>query len=66
VITVNGEQRDPAATVAALLADTEGVPDDCRGVAVAIDGQVVPRSAWDDTAVPDGARVEILTAVQGG
>ena len=64
MITVNGEQREAAATVSALLAETEGVPD--RGVAVAIDGEVVPRSAWGDTPVPDGARVEILTAVQGG
>ena len=64
MITVNGEPRETAATVAALLAETDGVPG--RGVAVAIDGEVVPRSAWSDTPIPDGARVEILTAVQGG
>ena len=36
------------------------------GVAVAVDGEVVPRRAWAATALADGARVEVLTAVQGG
>lgn len=40
-----------------------GVPD--RGVAVAVNWAVLPRSQWD-AAVPPGARVEVLTAVQGG
>ena len=68
MIVVNGTERalPQAATVAGLLAETEGVPADGRGVAVAVDGEVVPRSAWADAPVPEGARVEILTAVQGG
>ncbi len=37
-----------------------------RGVAVAIDGEVVPRSTWANTTVPDGASVEIVTAAAGG
>ena len=37
-----------------------------RGVAVAVDRRVVPRSAWADTALVAGARVEFVTAVQGG
>jgi sulfur carrier protein len=41
-----------------------GVP--ATGVAVAVDGAVVPRAAWADTVLADGARVEVLTAVQGG
>ena len=36
------------------------------GVAVAVDGEVVPRADWPATALADGARVEVLTAVQGG
>ena len=36
------------------------------GVAVALDGAVVPRALWDRTIVPDGGVVEVLTAVQGG
>jgi sulfur carrier protein len=36
------------------------------GVAVAVDGEVVPRAAWAGTPLAEGARVEVLTAVQGG
>jgi sulfur carrier protein len=55
------------------LADDARVPDalallgvQATGVAVAVDGVVVPRGAWPATALADGARVEVLTAVQGG
>ena len=37
-----------------------------RGVAVALDGEVVPRSAWATTRLRDGHHVEVLRAVQGG
>jgi sulfur carrier protein len=37
-----------------------------RGVAVALDGEVVPRSAWDTTVVGPGAALEVLHPVQGG
>ena len=36
------------------------------GVAVAVDGEVVPRTAWDSFALAADARVEVLTAMQGG
>lgn len=64
-ITLNGEATDvaPGATVAAVVTIL-GLPD--RGVAVAVDGQVVPRSAWASTALPPAARVEVVTAMQGG
>lgn len=67
MIRVNGQEREgiEGATVADLVAEL-GVPAGGRGVAVALDGEVVPRGAWDRTAVPDGAAVEIVTAVQGG
>jgi sulfur carrier protein len=64
VITVNGEPRDVAGTVEEVLAAL-GIEAQ-RGVAVAVDAEVVPRGAWATTAVADGARVEIVTAVQGG
>jgi sulfur carrier protein len=66
MIVVNGEpaaELQPGLSVRALL-DALGAPD--RGVAVAVDAEVVPRGEWDAFAVPDGARVEVLTAVQGG
>lgn len=66
-VRVNGIERDVRAdgTVADLVAEL-GVPAEGRGVAVALDGEVVPRGAWGRTAVSDGAMVEIVTAVQGG
>ena len=36
------------------------------GVAVAVDGEVVPRAAWESFALAEDARVEVLTAMQGG
>jgi len=67
VIHVNGEPSTVAAgeTVAELLAAL-GVAASGRGVAVAVDGEVVPRGEWDAHELADGARVEVLTAMQGG
>jgi sulfur carrier protein len=67
VIQLNGTpttDRD-GATLAELLAAL-GVESRARGVAVAVNGEVVPRSAWEDRRVADGDRVEALTAMQGG
>ena len=64
MITVNGEPRELSGTVDDLL-DALGV-EVRRGMAVAVDAEVVPKSAWATTRVQDGARVEIVTAVQGG
>jgi sulfur carrier protein len=64
---VNGEPREleDGTTVAALVAAL-GIPANGRGVAVALDGEVVPRGEWPARPVRDGARVEVLTAMQGG
>lgn len=64
-IVVNGEASGvaPGTTVAALLAALDAPT---RGVAVAVDAEVIPRGEWETFAVPDGARVEVLIAVQGG
>jgi sulfur carrier protein len=65
VISVNGRPSTatPGDTLAALLADLE-LPD--RGVAVAVDAEVIPRGRWSSYVVEDGAHVEVVTAVQGG
>jgi sulfur carrier protein len=67
VIVVNGEARDVRAgeSIAAVLACLD-VAREARGVAVAVDGEVVPRAEWDSYALPEHARVEVLTAMQGG
>jgi sulfur carrier protein len=67
VIVVNGNRAElsAGATVAAALA-VLGLDCDARGVAVAVDGEVVPRAAWETFVLGSDARVEILTAMQGG
>jgi sulfur carrier protein len=67
VIVLNGEAADVQAgdTVAVALAGL-GLDVDARGVAVAVDGEVVVRSAWSTFVLEDDARVEVLTAMQGG
>jgi sulfur carrier protein len=67
VILLNGERSDldAGATIAAAL-ERLGVDPRARGVAVAVDGEVVPRAAWGLFALADDARVEVLTAMQGG
>ena len=66
-VLVNGTPTDLAAgtTVADLLVRLD-LPPEARGVAVAVDAEVVPRGAWPRTALADGAQVEVLTAIQGG
>jgi sulfur carrier protein len=66
-VTLNGDpaELDEGATVLAAL-DALGLPADARGVAVAVDAEVVPRGAWGDRALADGAEVEVVRAVQGG
>ncbi|WP_034268782.1 sulfur carrier protein ThiS [Haloechinothrix halophila] len=64
-VEVNGEEREFAdGTTLAQLLEQLGTAQ--RGVAVAVDGTVVTRSEWQDVVLTDGAKVEILTAVQGG
>lgn len=62
-LTVNGEPRelDDATTLAQLLADRPS-----RGVAAAVDGEVVPRADWPAFQLAEGQAVEVITAVQGG
>jgi sulfur carrier protein len=64
-VTVNGDKRElsPDATLADLITQ---VTESARGIAAAVDGEVVPRRAWPDTALAEGSVVEIVTAVQGG
>lgn len=67
MIVLNGQSSDvrPGETVAAVLRRL-GLQADARGVAVAVDGEVVPRPAWQTFALAEDARVEVLTAMQGG
>ncbi|MFW0793693.1 sulfur carrier protein ThiS [Gordonia sp. CPCC 205515] len=63
-IVVNGDATDVAAeSSVADLITILGLPD--RGIAVAVDGEVVPRGEWD-RLLGNNSAVEIVTAVQGG
>ncbi len=65
MITLNGEpvESPPGTTVAEVVAT---LCPSGRGVAVAVDREVVPRSRWSSTVIPDGASVEVVTAAAGG
>lgn len=75
-VSINGESRELAVgtTVADVVAELappsgNGAPGPGpagRGIAVAVNDEVVPRTAWPDTVLADADRVEVLTAVQGG
>ena len=66
VVLNGGEQELPdEATVDDAVA-ASGAPDSRRGLAVAVDGEVAPRSEWGSTRLAEGQRVEVLQAVQGG
>ena len=64
-VTVNGVpgEVDDDMTVARLVAERA---EDRRRVAVARNGEVVPRSAWETTRLADGDAVEVLAPVAGG
>ena len=66
-IVLNGEPRElrAPATVADAVA-VSGAPESRDGVAVAVGGEVVPRSLWADRTLAEGDLVEVLRAVQGG
>ncbi|MFD4577068.1 sulfur carrier protein ThiS [Streptomyces sp. NPDC058417] len=64
-ISVNGERREVAPGTA-LDAVVRALTPAPSGVAAALNETVVPRGAWPVTALADGDRVEVLTAVQGG
>ncbi len=66
-IELNGKPRElPAGATLADAVRESGAADEARGVAVALDGEVVPRGEWASTPLADGRRVEVLAAIQGG
>ncbi|HEY1733917.1 MAG TPA: sulfur carrier protein ThiS [Acidimicrobiales bacterium] len=64
-VTVNGEPRDlEATTTVETLVEMIGCG--VRGVAVAVNSEIVARRVWADTTLAGGDRIEVLRAVQGG
>jgi sulfur carrier protein len=64
-VTVNGQLRQVAAgtSVAQLIRSVTGQD---KGIAVAVNGEVLPRRDWPARALADHDQVEVVTAVQGG
>jgi sulfur carrier protein len=67
-IVVNGSERQVSdgLTVADLVRQLSNGAGDGRGLAVAVEAQVVPRSEWDGRELTEGQRVEVVGAIQGG
>ena len=66
-IRLNGdplELRDRATLAEA--AARAGADPEARGLAAAVDGEVVPRAEWEATELADGQTVEVVRAIQGG
>jgi sulfur carrier protein len=67
LVTVNGDRREvPSGATVASVVDSLADPRQGRGIAVALEGEVVPRTAWAATELADGSHLEIVAAVQGG
>jgi len=66
-VELNGSPRElPDAATLAVAVRESGVGEGARGVAVALDGEVVPRAEWERTPLREGQSVEVLAAIQGG
>jgi sulfur carrier protein len=66
-VLLNGESRElPDGATVVDAVDATGAPDSHAGVAVAVDGEVVPRGRWSTHELAEGQQVEVLQAVQGG
>jgi sulfur carrier protein len=65
-IHINGEREPLAAATLAILLEEKAVDTGQRGIAVALNGSVIPRAAWAVTRLKRGDSVEIVRARQGG
>ena len=66
-VELNGELVAlPEGSFVTEAVEASGAAGDQRGLAVAIDGEVVPRSEWGRTSLREGQKVEVLAAIQGG
>jgi sulfur carrier protein len=66
-VLLNGHEHDlPDAATVRTAVDELDLPAAGRGVAVAVDAEVVPRPQWETHELRDGAKVEVVRAIQGG
>ena len=65
-IRVNGQDEPLVAATLAALLEEKALDTGQRGIAVALNGAIVPRAAWPQTALRPGDSIEIVRARQGG
>jgi thiamine biosynthesis protein ThiS len=66
-VELNGEPVElPDGASVATAIKASGAASEQRGVAVAVEGEVVPRSEWGRTQLAEGQKIEVLAAIQGG
>jgi sulfur carrier protein len=65
-LKINGFDEEVAASTVAQLLAARGIDPGARFLAVAVNGAVVRRAAWDDAALSAGDAVEIVRPLQGG
>ena len=65
-IRLNGQSKDVVAETLEELLDELGYESERKGIALALNGEVVPRGHWHETGLAKGDVVEIVGAVQGG
>jgi sulfur carrier protein len=65
-IRVNGQDELLGVATLAALLEEKAVDTSQRGIAVALNGAIVPRAAWPQTPLRPGDSIEIVRALQGG
>ena len=65
-VTINGETRSLDETNLSNLLKTNGVEENKGGVAIALNGEVVPRSEWEKITIKHMDKIEIVQIVRGG
>jgi sulfur carrier protein len=67
IVELNGRRAElPDGASVAQAVEAAGADDERRGVAVAVEGEVVPRGEWERTGLREGQAVEVVRAIQGG
>jgi sulfur carrier protein len=65
-VRINGQDETLSVPTLAALLEEKAVDTGQRGIAVALNGAVVPRAAWKETPLRAGDTIEIVRARQGG
>lgn len=66
MIRFNGKPREKNPEFLLDLLTEQGFGQETKGIAIAINGSVVPRSSWNETRISDGDDIEIVKIMQGG